>query len=56
MTMQQIKTHPWVTNNGHDPFPIYKCRDVAVDESEVESAISKVTTIVGTHNCRIKSD
>ena len=52
--MSQIKSHTWVTNDGSDPFPKYKCIDVAVDEEEVSSAISKVTVIVRLAKLRIK--
>ena len=54
LTMSQIKSHTWVTNDGSDPFPKYKCIDVAVDEEEVSSAISKVTVIVRLAKLRIK--
>ena len=35
LTMSEIKTHSWVTNDGNDSFPKYQCIDVAVDDKEM---------------------
>jgi len=46
LTMAQIKTHPWVTDSGKDPFPEIARVDLHVSEADIHRAVKLIDKAV----------
>ena len=45
LTIDKVKEHPWITNNGTDPMPKNNNNKIKVTERDLKSAFTKVRLI-----------
>jgi [calcium/calmodulin-dependent protein kinase] kinase len=45
ITIKEIKTHPWITNNGTDPMPELELEEIKLTKDEKKQTFTRIKMI-----------